>query len=124
MTTKPAFPTDDGETISRHFGQAAQFKIVTIADGRVTGSELRPKASHQHGEHSHAGGVHPGQQMVDSISDCQVLVSGGMGAPALDRASSAGLQVFLTRRRSIDEAVRAFLDGTLEHDSRLIHQHH
>ena len=124
MAVKIAFPTDDGETISRHFGQAAYFKVITIADGRLGESALREKASHRHGEHSHSGGQHPGQQMVDSISDCQVLISGGMGAPALSRASEAGLQVFLTRRTSIAEAAQAFLDGSLENDTALVHQHH
>ena len=124
MSTRIAFPTEDGETISRHFGQARYFKIITIIDGRVGDSELREKASHQHGEHDHADGMHPGQKMVDAISDCQVLISGGMGMPAVERASAKGLQVFLTRRTSIAEAAQAFVDGTLEHEPKLIHQHH
>jgi predicted Fe-Mo cluster-binding NifX family protein len=124
MTTKIAFPTDDGETISRHFGQAAQFKVLTLSDGRLGPSELRDKASHRHDDHAATGGTHPGQQMVGVVSDCQVVISGGMGAPMLARLEAAGLKVYLTRERSISAAAEAYLGGTLQDDRRLVHQHH
>ena len=124
MHIKIAIPTDDGVTISRHFGQAAYFKVVTLEDGRVVSSETRAKASHTHGDHTHTeGSVHPGQTMVDSISDCQVLISGGMGTPVYHRAKTAGLTVILTRFSPIDTAVQAYTAGTLEDDPQLIHMH-
>jgi predicted Fe-Mo cluster-binding NifX family protein len=124
MTTKIAFPTDDGETISRHFGQAQYFKVFTLDEGLVSGSELRPKASHQHGDHSHGDDIHPGQQMVETIADCQILVGGGMGAPALARANTAGLEVILTKETSIQAALASYLAGTLENVPALVHSHH
>ncbi len=39
--TKVAFPTDDGETISQHLGQALFFQVVMIEDGKVQSSERR-----------------------------------------------------------------------------------
>ena len=122
--TKLAFPTDDGETISRHFGQAKFFKILSVDDSHAGEPELREKASHQHGEHTHAAGEHPGARMIESISDCQVLISGGMGTPALEKAEAKGLKVILTRLSSIDEALREYVAGSLESDERLVHQHH
>src|SRR5450759_1191853 len=71
MNIKVAVPTDDGETICQHFGQAKYFKVITLENNQVKSSELREKASHPHGDHTHSEGVHPGQQMVESISDCQ-----------------------------------------------------
>jgi predicted Fe-Mo cluster-binding NifX family protein len=123
MSTKIAIPTDDGETISRHFGQAKYFQVITLEDHQVAGSELVEKASHQHGDHSQAEGVHPGQQMVAAISDCQVLIAGGMGTPAFNRATAAGLTVFLTETSFVQAAVQAYLAGTLENDLSLIHSH-
>lgn len=123
MSIKVAVPTDDGETISRHFGQARFFKVITLENNQVAAAETREKASHQHGDQSHSEGVHPGQQMVETISDCQVLISGGMGTPALNRATAAGLKVFLTGNSSIDTAVKDYLAGTLESDLSLIHSH-
>jgi predicted Fe-Mo cluster-binding NifX family protein len=124
MATKLAFPTDDGETISRHFGQARQFRVVMLLDGRIAASELREKASHQHGEHPETENAHPGQRMVETVADCQVVISGGMGTPMLARLEAAGLKVYLTREASIAAATKAFLDGTLENDALLIHQSH
>jgi predicted Fe-Mo cluster-binding NifX family protein len=123
MTTKIAFPTDDGETISRHFGQATRFAVLTLSDGRLGASEVREKPNHRHGEHAAADGTHPGRQMAEVVSDCQVVISGGMGAPMLERLEAAGLKVYLTREASIAAAAQAFLDGTLQDDRRLVHQH-
>ncbi len=119
-----AVPTDDGESISRHFGQARYFKILTVSEGRVVASELREKASHQHGQHGAPGSPDPGQQMVAAIKDCQAVISGGMGTPMLARLSAAGIEVYLTRQASIADAVQAFLAGTLENDRSLVHQAH
>ena len=84
---------------------------------------MRAKASQRHGDHTHAAGVHPGKQMIESIADCQVLICGGMGTPALSRASAAGLRVYLTRLSSINAAVQAYLAGSLDHDPTLAHMH-
>ncbi len=123
MPVKLAIPTDDGETVSRHFGQAKYFRVLTLEEGQVTQTELRPKASHQHGDHSQTPGVHPGQQMVNTISDCQVLICGGMGTPAHSKAVAAGLKVILTGQSSVAAAAEAYAAGKLEHDPRLIHSH-
>lgn len=123
MTTKLAIPTDDGETISRHFGQAKYFRVITLENDQIEYSEMREKASHQHGDYSHQAGIHPGQQMTEVISDCQVLVCGGMGTPAYNRVVAAGLRVILTRHVSIDTAVQAYLLGTLNNEPQLVHAH-
>jgi len=123
MKVKVAVPTDDGETISQHLGQAKYFKVFLLENNQASSSEMREKASHQHGDHSHPEGVHPGQQMVETISDCQVLISGGMGTPMFARATAAGLKVFLTKGPSIQSAVDAYLSGTLENNPSLVHSH-
>ncbi len=121
MTTRIAIPTNDGETISRHFGQAKFFRVVTVDNGQLSTTELRPKASHQHSD-PHPAGMHPGQQMVNAIADCQVLISGGMGQPAYQKATAAGLKVILTRQGSIQAALQAYLAGQLADEPQLIHQ--
>ncbi len=86
---------------------------------------MREKAHHTHGEHGQEGapGAHPGQLMIQAIADCQVLICGGMGAPAYNRAVDAGMQVFLTLETSIDAAIQAYQSAKLESDLRLIHVH-
>jgi predicted Fe-Mo cluster-binding NifX family protein len=123
MTTRLAFPTDDGQTISRHFGQAKYFRVISLETGQAAGSELTEKASHQHGDHSYLTEIHPGQQMIESVSECQMVVCGGMGTPAYDRATTSGWMVILTKELSIESVVQAYLSGTLENESRLVHVH-
>lgn len=122
MMIKIAVPTDDGITLSAHFGQAHYYKILTLEDGVIQSAELREKASHDHGS-VHPEGVHPGQQMINAIADCQVLIAGGMGSPVYQRATAAGLKVILTRYQEIDLAVQAYQAGTLEDVPQLIHVH-
>lgn len=52
---KIAIVTEDGRTISQHFGRAPYYAVLTVEDGIVTGRELRPKSA----PHL-AGGAVPG----------------------------------------------------------------
>ena len=123
MNIKIAVPTDDGETISRHFGQAKFFKVVSLENNQVVSSEMREKATHQHGHYAQPEAGHPGEKMVETIADCQVVISGGMGAPMLNHVNAARLKVFLTGTSSIEAAVQAYLGGTLENNPSLVHSH-
>lgn len=119
-----AFPTDDGQTISSHLGQAQYFQVIRTEDGKSLGSELRSKPSHSHHDHAHEQGqVHPGQAMFEAIHDCQVLIAGGMGAPAYERAMAMGMEVYLTGEKLISAALQAYQDGKLASDMRRVHLH-
>ncbi len=103
---KIAFPTEDGETISAHFGRAPFFTVVTLNEGEAPQFEKRSKAFHGSAEHA-PGAEHPGHDhnpMFSPIADCQVLIAGGMGQPAYDHAVAAGLQVVLAGEKSIAAA--------------------
>lgn len=120
-----AFPSEDGVTIHRHFGQASHYAVVTVEDGAATGLELRSKEAHHHGhdhdhghEHSHDRDHAP---MFAPVSDCQVLIAGGMGRPALVGAEASGLEVILTTEHEIDQAVQSYLAGTLVNHLQLAH---
>jgi predicted Fe-Mo cluster-binding NifX family protein len=123
--TKIAFPTDDGETISKHLGQARYFQVVTFENGQIQASEQRDKVSHSHQDHQHEheAGVHPGQAMIETIQDCQVLIAGGMGQPMVDRAISSGLEVYLTGTDRISDAMETYQQGKLTSDMRRVHTH-
>jgi predicted Fe-Mo cluster-binding NifX family protein len=134
---KIAVATDDGKTISAHFGRAAHYAVITIENGTVTGREQRDKPAHGHHHHHHesegaiqlqegmvpqtrieAGNTHGA--MVAPITDCQVVISRGMGYPAYESLRAAGLQPVITVVSDIDEAVRQFTEGKLEdHPERL-----
>ena len=131
---KIAVVTDDGKTISAHFGRAPYYRVVTIEDGQVVGHELREKHAHgAHHEHGHGGGseihLHEGgnpqaedahNKMTAPVRDCQVVLSRGMGNGAYMALRQAGLQPIITDVREVDEAVRQYVAGELvDHPERL-----
>lgn len=61
--------------------------------------------------------------MFAPLSDCQVLIAGGMGSPAHDHALSMGLQVLLPAEKNIQNALAMFQRGELKSDPRRIHNH-
>jgi predicted Fe-Mo cluster-binding NifX family protein len=106
---KIAVISEDGTTISQHFGRAPLYVVVTVEDGKVVSKETRDKAGH----HTFAGGEHletaPGErhgydagaqsrhaQMAQSINDCQVLIAGGMGWGAYESFNSRGINTIVT----------------------------
>ena len=127
---KIAVVTDDGEFVSQHFGRARYYKIYSIEGNEVKAQELRERRSGHfarqastplHQPHEEPGGRHgfgaeaQGRhaRMAAEIGDCQVLLAGGMGAGAYESFKAAGLEVILTDMANINEALSAYLAGTL-----------
>ncbi len=58
---KIAAITEDGKTISLHFGRAPYYMVVTVEAGKISGHEMRDKLGHAqfesevHGQHEHTG---------------------------------------------------------------------
>ncbi len=131
---KIAAITDDGQAISQHFGRARYYLVVRVEDGKIVGQELRDKAGHhtfapnEGAGPSHAGphGFDPASrgrhaQMLAAIVDCQVLLAGGMGQGMYAALEQAGIRPILTAESRIEEAIRHYLDGTLEIRPDLAH---
>jgi predicted Fe-Mo cluster-binding NifX family protein len=121
---KIAVVTENGWQISSHFGMAPVYRVYSVEDGKIISEEERAKPHHTH--HPDHEGVHEGHGLHDDmfapINDCQVLICGGMGTPAYQKALTAGLQVVLTGGE-IRTAVDAYLLGQLSSDPRRVHQH-
>jgi predicted Fe-Mo cluster-binding NifX family protein len=134
---KIAIVTDDGKTISQHFGRAEYYEVVVVEDGKVMGRERRAKPAHGHDHHHHqhageiqlheAGEMAPPTEgasthgaMVRPIIDCQVLISRGMGTGAYNSLRASGIEPIITDVRDIDEAVGQYVQGVLaSHPERL-----
>lgn len=130
---KIAIVTDEGNSVSSHFGRAPYYEVLTFQDGKVTNRERRDKFAphhahegdghHHHGEHDHDHG-HRHQSMVESIRDCQVVVARGMGNGAYEHLTRAGLATVLTSLHTIQEVADAVASGSLEHQPTRIHHKH
>lgn len=135
---KIAAVTENAETLSSHFGRAPLYVVYSIADGEISAVEKRKKphhggsAGHKPGQdllhiHDHErehgqGHAHQHGEMFAPIDDCQVLLVGGMGQPAYQKAQAAGLEVYLTGG-PIESAVQGYLNGELASDMRRVHKH-
>jgi predicted Fe-Mo cluster-binding NifX family protein len=127
-----AIATDDGTSISSHFGRAQFYEVLTFVNGELTKRERREKAGHHsfpqaEGEHVHHSGQehqHRHHAMVASIPDCQAVVVRGMGEGAVEHFRQAHLIPVLTGLHTIDEVIRAVAADSLDHDPRRIHLNH
>ncbi len=115
---KVAFSTLNGKTITSHFGRTKAFVVVTIDDGVETGRESRELSPAGRDDPEHHGRH---RNLVGAIADCDIVIAGGMGHPVQERLEAAGIDVILTAIRPIDDAVAAYIAGTLDHDPERAH---
>ncbi len=125
-TLRVAIATEDGATISAHFGRAPFFEVVTIQDGVVRHRERRSKAFHSGAHHAHsephdASGLHA--TMIDQIRDCRLVVARGMGAGMYQHLRDERLTPILTAHKTIDEAIRDIIAGTIADHPERVHRH-
>jgi predicted Fe-Mo cluster-binding NifX family protein len=132
---KIAAVSEDGVTISQHFGRAPFYVVVTVEDGKIVAREKRDKMGHvqfagepheePHSEDPRGHGFAPVEQdrhfrMAAAITDCNVLLARGMGAGAYESMKQANIRPVVTDIASIDEAVKAYIEGRLvDHTERL-----
>jgi predicted Fe-Mo cluster-binding NifX family protein len=116
-----ALPTDDGMSVSPHFGRSAGFLVFDIEEGRVQKREMigNPSChSHEDGACGHGSGgsesSHSHTGILSALAGCSVVICAGMGWRAAEALKSAGVSdVFVTTPGPAEEAVSAFLAGTL-----------
>lgn len=134
---KIAAVSEDGVTISQHFGRAPFYIVVTVEEGKIIARERRDKMGHAQfaGEpHVEDGGradprghgFDPAAQtrharMAAAIADCDVLLARGMGAGAYASMEQAVIRPILTDIPSIDEAVQAVICGEIEDHTEWLH---
>ncbi|MFZ3071350.1 MAG: NifB/NifX family molybdenum-iron cluster-binding protein [Anaerolineaceae bacterium] len=131
---KIAAITDDGKTISQHFGRAPYYLVLTIEEGKIVNREMRNKMGHNqfsdqpHAEESQGAGhgmdtaSHEKHvSMAGTIADCKTLLCGGMGMGAYESMRRLNIQPVVTDLQDIDVAAQAFIDGKLVDHTELLH---
>ncbi|MFC1933705.1 NifB/NifX family molybdenum-iron cluster-binding protein [Chloroflexota bacterium] len=126
--------SEDGINISQHFGRAPLYVVITVENGGIVDKETRAKTGH----HTFAAHQHPdmapgerhgydtGSQvrhanMAETISDCQVLIAGGMGWGAYEAMQSYNIEPVVTDVKTIDEAVKLYLESKLPNLMERLH---
>ena len=132
---KIAAVTDNGITISAHFGWAQFYEVLSIENGSVVKRERRPKASHHtfaHGDHDHtheqgashgfdATSINKHNQMAETIKDCQIVLARGMENGIYQGMLQNNIKPIVTDIRTIDEAVQAVISGTIVDHTEKLH---
>ena len=130
---KIAVVSDDGTTISQHFGRASLYVVCTVENGEVVNKEQREKMGHRHFASSESHEKHDGKHgygaeaqsrhsmMADAIRDCQVLIAGGMGMGAYEGMKSYNIDPVITDITGIDEAIRLYIEGKLTNLMERLH---
>lgn len=123
---KIAVVSDDGLNISQHFGRAPYYVVLTVEEGKILDREKRAKTGHHDfaaREHAHiaaearhgcdAGSEPRHASMAETITDCQVLLAGGMGWGAYESMKSRNIETIVTDVQNIDKAVELYTKGQL-----------
>jgi predicted Fe-Mo cluster-binding NifX family protein len=131
---KIAIITDDGKTISQHFGRAQYYLVATVENGQIVNRELRNKLGHAHFVNQPHVEEQPDQphgmdaashnkhlQMAEAITDCEALLCRGMGMGAYESMKARGIRPVVTDIAIIDEAVIAYIEGNIVDQVERLH---
>ena len=110
---KVAVTYDNGE-IFQHFGHTESFKIYEIENNKVVNEQIVDTNGQGHG--ALAGFLSGGK--VD------VLICGGIGGGAQVALAEAGIKLYGGVSGNADEAVAAFLAGSLDYNPDVKCNHH
>ena len=110
---KVAVTYENGE-VFQHFGRTPVFKMYEISDGKVISSEVIDTNGTRHG--ALAG-------FLEDIG-AEVMICGGIGGGAIAAMSEAGIKVYAGASGSADDAVNAYVAGTLPENGDATCDHH
>lgn len=108
----------DGGFVSAHFGRCPKFLVVDIDEA---GNIVRQELIENPGYTNHQPGLVP--KFLQSIGvDC--IIAGGMGPRAVMMLESAGIQPILGVTGRAEDALKAYLKGTLKSGESLCDHPH
>lgn len=104
---------EDGQ-VFQHFGHTRQMKIYDTEDQRIVREQVADTAGSGHGA------------LAGFLSDrkVDVLICGGIGGGAQAALAQAGIRLCGGVTGRADDAVRAFLEGTLQYQAEATCSHH
>ena len=106
--------THENGKIFQHFGHTEQFQIYTVENGKITDSTVVDTNGQGHGALA---------SVLMSL-DADILICGGIGGGAQMALADAGIKLFGGVSGNCDEAVKAFIEGTLCYNPNVKCSHH
>ena len=125
---KMAIASDDGITISAHFGRTKGFVVLEVEGKKVKNREYRlntftghvrglhlPKESEPVQSHDHHGPI------LQALSDCQVVISNGMGRRIHQDLKNHHIRPFLTSETNVDMVLQLYFEGKISDETERLH---
>jgi len=109
-----AIPTNDKEHLFKRSGRTNGFLIMDIEKDYFSVVDYR-KNNHTH-NYDHSDNEHHGhshKEIVDALMDCRYLIVNIVGKYFGKDIKDAGIQVFVTDKKAISDAVEEFKVETL-----------
>ena len=104
----------ENRQIFQHFGHTKEFKLYDIENNEIINEEIVSSNGSGHG--ALAGFL--------TVFQVDTLICGGIGGGAQTALAEAGINLYGGVNGSADEAVKAFLAGTLQYNPNVICSHH
>ena len=111
---KIAVTFDNNGDVFQHFGHTEQFKIYEIENNNIVSSHVLSSDGEGHSALA---------QLLES-ENIDRLICGGIGGCAVNALSEAGIEIFAGITGNADNAVKAYLEGTLEQTTSPNCNHH
>ena len=119
---KIAIASDEGKSISQHFGRTRGFIIYEIEDKVVKGKKFIENryTGHALGQRHERGTTHSGAHhhgaILQALSDCQIVISQGMGRRLYEELQINGIEAFIVNEQDADKAVNLYLQEKLQNN--------
>ena len=119
---KIAVASDDGLSISTHFGRSAGFVIFVAENDEIVKSDYRQNTSGHHHEgecnheqgHEQPHGQHSHNGFLSSLDGCDVIICRGMGRRAIVDLKANGIAVAITSEPvDVATAAKLYAQGKL-----------
>lgn len=122
---KIAIVSDDGKTISSHFGKTKGFVIVEVEGKEIKSREYRPNTftGHARGLEGRGHELDRHTPILNALKDCKAVISHGMGVRIYNDLKGIGIEVFVTDETDVDKALNLYLDGKLIDKPEIVCHH-
>ena len=112
---KIAIASDEGKTISSHFGQTRGFVVFEVEGKAVKSREYRPNTFTGHARGLEGAGHESNRHgpILSALSDCKAVISHGMGRRIYDDLKGAGIEALVTDETEVQKAIDLYLSSEL-----------
>jgi len=113
---KVAIASDNGITISAHFGRTLGFEIFEIEKGKIIGQMYRRNdfTGHARGLEGASHEIDRHAPILEALKDCNAVIANGMGRRIYEDLQNAGITTFIVEENNTRQAIRLFLENKLQ----------